>query len=218
MPSGLFSNRILAMVGVGAGALVMSGAASAQAEDQVPEYKVFEITPFLGGMGGGSFRDPVDDSSRDLDAAPVFGVIFDAATEYWRHYEVLYARQSTNLTGVTQPDLDVQYLQFGGIASYPEAVTIIPFFGMTLGAAFLSPHEAGLKDETKFAVSVGTGVRVPITEHIGVRLDARAFITLLGSEGDVFCASTQGTGTCRIEANSDTLVQYSAALGVIVAF
>jgi Outer membrane protein beta-barrel domain len=218
MPSGLFWNRILAMVGVGAGALVMSGTASAQAEDEFPEYKVFEITPFLGGMGGGSFEDPVDGSSRDLDAAPVFGVIFDAATEYWRHYEVLYARQSTSLTGVTEPDLDVQYLQFGGIVSYPEALRIIPFFGMTLGAAFLSPDEPGLKDETELAFSVGTGVRVPITEHIGVRLDARAFITLLDTEGDVFCASTEGTGTCRIKAKSDTLVQYSAALGVIVAF
>ena len=62
------------------------------------------------------------------------------------------------------------------------------------------------------------GVRIPITEHIGVRLDVRAFVTLLDSDSDIFCVSSAGL-TCRIQAKSATsFLQYSANLGVTVGF
>jgi hypothetical protein len=59
---------------------------------------------------------------------------------------------------------------------------------------------------------------VPITDHIGVRFDARAFITLLDTDGNFFCVSDSGGGACAIRAKSDTFLQYSAGLGLIVGF
>jgi Outer membrane protein beta-barrel domain len=200
----------------GLSALLVLAAAPARAEE--PErFNEFEFTPFVGFQGGGEFKDPTDNSDRDLDSDTSFGLIADVAADSWRHYELLYTQQSTTVQGAVPIDMDVQYLQIGGIVSYQDAKRAIPYFGMTFGAAQLSPDGAGLDDETKFAFTVGAGLRIPITEHIGVRFDARAFVTLLDTEGDIFCVSAQGL-TCRISAKSDTFVQYHAALGVVIGF
>jgi opacity protein-like surface antigen len=208
-------NRIISGSVVAAAVLCLASPARAQEQR---EYNQFEFTPFLGQMAGGEFEDPTDDSDRDLDADTDFGIFVDAATDWWRHYEMLYVSQSTRVKGVTPFDLDVQYLQFGGIVAYPDSShRVIPYFGMTVGASRFSPDGSGLDDETKFAFTIGGGVRVPINDHFGVRLDLRAFGTVLDSESDLFCVSDGGL-TCRIKAKGDFLLQYSANLGVIIGF
>lgn len=197
------------------GAAVAGPAGAADRED---EYKRFEITPFAGYLGGGEFEDPTDGSERDLDDATARGLIVDIAAESWRHYEFLFADMDSDVDGAAPFDMGVQYLHIGGIVSHPNMSTVIPYFGLTVGATRFSPDAAGLDDETKFSFSAGGGLRIPITEHFGVRLDARAFVTVLDSEGDLFCKSEDGEGTCAIRAKSDTFVQYSATLGVTFAF
>jgi opacity protein-like surface antigen len=210
-------NQIISGSAVAAAGVLLSLASPAQAEES-KRYNNWEFTPFIGQMAGGELEDPADDSSRDLDADTDFGIFVDVATDWWRHYEMLFASQSTRVKGATPFDLDVQYLQFGGTVAYPEPTNrVIPYFGMTVGGARFSPDAAGLDDETKFAFTIGGGVRVPINDHFGVRLDLRAFGTVLGSEGDLFCVSDAGL-TCRVKAKSDLLLQYSANLGVIIGF
>ena len=212
MPNRIFSGS------VAAAALLLCLASPARAQE-ARKYNNFEFTPFVGYMAGGEFEDPTDSSDRDLDAGTDFGLIVNAATDWWRHYEMLYARQSTEVDGLEPFDMDVEYLQFGGSVSYPdsEAKYVIPYFGMTIGAARFSPDQAGLDDETKFALTMSTGLRIPITEHFGLRLDLRAFGTVLDSDSDIFCVSSAGL-TCRIKAKGDFFLQYSANLGVTLGF
>jgi hypothetical protein len=212
MPNRIFSGS------VAAAALLLCLASPARAQE-ARKYNDFEFTPFVGYMAGGEFEDPTDSSDRDLDAGTDFGLIVNAATDWWRHYEMLYARQSTEVDGVAPFDMDVEYLQFGGSVSYPdsEAKYVIPYFGMTIGAARFSPDQADLDDETKFALTMSTGLRIPITEHFGLRLDLRAFGTVLDSDSDIFCVSSAGV-TCRIKAKGDFFLQYSANLGVTLGF
>ena len=211
MPNRIFSGT------VAAAALLLCLASPARAADPLPHTNYWEFTPFAGFMAGGEFEDPADGSDRDLDEDSNFGLIVNAAVDDWRHYELLYATQSTSVDGATQIDMDVQYLQFGGIVSHPDATRVIPYFGLTVGAARFSPDAPGLDDETKLAASIAGGVRVPITDHFAVRLDLRAFVTVLDTDGDLFCVSDGGL-TCNISAKSDTFLQYSAALGVTVGF
>jgi hypothetical protein len=192
-------------------------APGALAADDELDYNRFEITPFVGQMFGGEFEDPVDGSERDLDSDTNFGLIVNAAADRDRHYEFLYSKQGTRLDGVAPFDMDVEYLQIGGTVSHPDARHVIPYFGVTVGAARFKPDESGLDEETELAFTVGAGLRVPITERFGVRFDARAFITMLDSDGQVFCVSEEGL-ECRIRAKSDTLLQYAASLGVTVGF
>jgi Outer membrane protein beta-barrel domain len=181
-------------------------------------FNTFEFTPYVGYVVGGEFEDPVDSTDRDVDEDTSWGLIFNIAADEWRHYEFLFANQSSQVEGVEPFDIDIQYLQIGGTVSSPDAERVIPYFGMTVGGARFNPDLAVLDDETKVAFSVAGGFKIPITDHIGVRFDARAFITLLDSDGDFFCASSGGAATCRIRAKSDTLLQYSAALGVVIGF
>jgi opacity protein-like surface antigen len=212
-------NRIFSgSVATTAAALLCLATSSARAQEQ-KQYNNWEFTPFVGYMAGGEFEDPTDESDRDLDAGTSYGLFVDAAAEWWRHYEMLYLRQGTQVDGFETFDMDVEYLQFGGTVSYPdvEAMHVIPYFGMTVGAARFSPDQAGLDDETKFAFTVGGGLRVPITDHFGVRLDLRAFATVMDSDSDIFCVSSAGA-TCRVKVKSDLFLQYSANLGITVGF
>ena len=133
------------------GAAVLAAATPALADDAAVKYNAFEITPFVGYMFGGEFEDPVDGAELDLDSATNFGVIFNYSVESWRQYEILYSMQSTQLDGATPVDMDVQYLQIGGTVSYEEATRVIPYFGMTVGAAHFRPDGPDLDDETKLS-------------------------------------------------------------------
>jgi opacity protein-like surface antigen len=212
-------NRIFSgSVAAATAALLCLAAAPARAEEP-QEYNNWEFTPFVGYMAGGEFEDPIDDSDRDLGAGTSYGLIIDAAAEWWRHYEMLYLRQSTDVDGVDKFDMDVEYLQFGGTVAYPdtEATHVIPYIAMTVGAARFSPDQAGLDDETKFAFTIGGGLRVPLTERFSLRLDLRAYATLLDSDSEIFCVSSGGA-TCRIKVKSDLFLQYAANLGFTVGF
>jgi hypothetical protein len=207
-------NRMRAALGV----TLLAAAGSAFAQPPSEDYSSWEITPFYGYLAGGEFEDPTTNTDRDLDEDNSFGVFFNAAADQWRHYELFYVKQGTSIDGTVPMDLDVEYLQVGGTVSYQDADTVIPYFGMTLGAARFSPDAAGLDNETKLAFSIGGGFKVPITDHFGVRFDARAFISLLDTDGNLFCVSDNGVGTCAIRAKSDTFLQYQAALGVVIGF
>jgi opacity protein-like surface antigen len=212
-------NRIFSgSVAAATAALLCLAAAPARAEEP-QEYNNWEFTPFVGYMAGGEFEDPTDDSTRDLGAGTSYGLIIDAAAEWWRHYEMLYLRQSTDVDGFDKFDMDVEYLQFGGTVAYPdtEATHVIPYIGMTIGAARFSPDQAGLDDETKFAFTIGGGLRVPLTERFSVRLDLRAYATVMDADSEIFCVSSGGA-TCRIKVKSDLFLQYAANLGFTVGF
>jgi opacity protein-like surface antigen len=210
-------NRIFSGSAVAAAALLCLASPARAADEPQVHTNDWELTPFVGYMAGGEFEDPTDNSGRNLDEDTNFGFMVNAAVDSWRHYELLYTQQSTRVKGTTPLDMDVEYLQIGGTVSYPDATRVIPYFGMTVGAARFSPDAPGFDDETKIAFSVAGGFRVPITEHFGVRLDLRAFVTVLDTDGDLFCVSDGGL-TCNIRAKSDTFLQYSANLGVTVGF
>lgn len=201
----------------------LTGAQAAASEQSPRKVNEVEITPFAGFMAGGEFEDPGVaggiGSDRDVKEKSNYGAFFDFnAGGPERQYEVLYSKQSTEVEGATPMDLDIQYLQLGGIVNFTDNPRVIPFFGITAGAARFTPDAPGLSTETKIAFSIGGGLKVPVTDHIGIRLDTRAFVTLLDSDADIFCVSSTGAAGCRIRAKSDTFLQYSGMLGVTIGF
>ena len=211
--------RLFAVMPVAlAGGLCSFSATAADAPK--PLQHTYSVTPFFGQMGGGSFEDPTDGSDRDVEKDTNFGLFFNinAGGVAERQYEFLYTQQSTQVEGTVPLDMDIKYLHLGGIVNFTDVGYAVPYFGMTIGATQFSPDETGLDDETKLSFSAGGGVKVPITDHFGVRFDARAFVTLLDSDGSIFCASGEGGAGCAIKAKSDTFVQYTATLGFVASF
>jgi opacity protein-like surface antigen len=194
-------------------------------DDYEPPVNEFEITPFAGFAVGGEFEDPSDGSGRQLNADAYFGVLLDFTTEDpSRHYELLYSNQMTDVEGTiststSKLDLEVQYLHIGGVIDFGSPNRrAIPFVAGGLGATLLSPDRNGLNDETEFSLSVAGGVKIPLSEHVALRFDARAFVTFLDSDSSVFCVSSPPTATCDIRAKSDSFVQFSAGIGVTAGF
>ncbi|HVF17873.1 MAG TPA: outer membrane beta-barrel protein [Steroidobacteraceae bacterium] len=192
---------------------------SAQAQERIHS-NTFEITPFVGFMAGGSFEDPTDGAERDVEDDSNFGIFLNLVADVpERHYELLYTQQSTVVEGDIPLDLDLQYLQIGGTVGYPQNRYVTPYFGMTVGGSRFTPDMSGLDDELKLSFSVGGGMKFPITDHFGIRLDVRGFITLLGSDSEIFCVSDPANVSgCLIRTKSDTFVQYTGSLGFIVGF
>ncbi|HKE97036.1 MAG TPA: outer membrane beta-barrel protein [Povalibacter sp.] len=181
---------------------------------------IFEVTPFIGAMGGGKFEDPTDGSDRDAQSGTNFGFFLNLnADSPERQYEMFYTQQGTEVEGVEPFDMDVQYLHVGGIVNFTDVQPVVPYFGITVGATRFAPSGPDLDDETKLSFSVGSGAKYQFNRHFGVRLDLRVYATLVDTNGDFFCVSTPTTGgTCRIRAASDTFLQYSGSLGFIAAF
>lgn len=210
---------LLAMMVAGVFAAGSVQAQATQSRSAATDENIFEVTPFIGYMAGGKFEDPTDTSERDVQADTNWGLFLNLnADSPERQYELFYSKQGTTVEGAIPIDMDIEYLQIGGIVNFTDVEHAIPYFGITVGGTQFSPDGDGLDNETKLSFTVGGGVKVPITKHIGLRFDARAFVTLLDSDANFFCVSGSAGGTCRISAKSDTFVQYALGLGVVAAF
>jgi len=184
-----------------------------------------EITPFAGYTMGGQFTDAVTGKTLSFDDTSSYGIMVDfkqpldkEGGESW--IELYYSRQQTRLKAdqgpfVSNPlfDVNVEYFHLGG--TYGQATGKMKLFLVgTFGATHLTPEGEGLHAETKFSLSLGGGVKLYLTERVGIRLDARWFGTLFNGSGSAFCSG----GACLINVQGDVLSQYSANAGVILAF
>jgi opacity protein-like surface antigen len=180
----------------------------------------FEITPFAGYTMGGELNDAVTGESLSFDDTSSYGIMLDMkqAEDSW--IELYFSRQQTRLKADQGPffgdplfDVDIEYYHLGG--TYGQATgRVKPFVVGTLGATYMDPKGAGLNSETKFSLSLGGGVKLYLTEHVGIRLDARWFGTFIGGSGSVFCSG----GACLVNVQGDVLSQFTANAGVILAF
>lgn len=183
------------------------------------EERRFQVTPFFSYASGDDFENSAGEE-RAVDDTGGWGLMLDWEEQPSRYYQLFYAGFSTEAQGDTAPiDLDIHYLQLGGTVTLGEdPQRIFPYFGMTLGAARFSPDMRGLEHATKFAFTVGAGVRVPFNDRFGMRAEWRTYATAVGSDTDLFCKSDETGATCALLSKGDLFFQHSAQLGFTVAF
>lgn len=185
-----------------------------------------EITPVAGYRFGGSLDTRLDGASRgdarlELDDAFSFGVHLGYAVGEGE-VELIYARQETRLqssalfAGEALFDLAVESWQLGGSYFFgDDGARVRPFVGVGLGLTRLLPEPAGLSDETRFSASFGAGAKLWLGRHLGLRLEARGFFTVLDGEGRGFCAE----GSCAVDfADSQVISQADLRAGLILRF
>ena len=66
--------------------------------------------------------------------------------------------------------------------------------------------------EARFSFNLGGGVKIPLTEHVGLRFEGRALGTLFNGSGSVFC----GGDSCAISVKGDLFWQFTAFTGVVI--
>ena len=202
-------------------ATVLIGALPSFAHSQV------EITPMAGYRFGGTLLryEAVGAAARDagleVGDSATFGVQLGYRIKDFE-IEALYARQSTNLqipglfTGAPLMDLTLETWQAGGnyLIGAKDA-RVVPFIGVGLGLTRLLPKPQDLTDETRFSASFAGGVKFWLGKHVGLRLEGRAFVTVLDSEVDRPCGPNSG---CASQIAGTDLYQGEARGGLILRF
>jgi len=81
-----------------------------------------------------------------------------------------------------------------------------------LGLTYLDPEKGN--SETEFSFSLGVGIKLMLSEWIGLRFEGRGFGTFTDGNGAVFCSN----GYCAAARSGDMFWQFSAFSGLILAF
>jgi opacity protein-like surface antigen len=199
-------------------AVAMVAPAPALAQQASSTLTQFSIAPFIGYRTGGSFTESTTGTKLKLDPAQSYGLVMDIRVTRETEVELLWSRQRTQLKAdvpVTVPLFDsfVDYYHIGGTFLFATE-GVQPFLVGTIGATRFSPQQAGLESDTKFSFGIGGGVRIPFTRNFGLRLEGRAYGTVLSNDSSVFCSGS----SCLIHADGTWLWQYEANAGVYLAF
>jgi opacity protein-like surface antigen len=182
---------------------------------------LYEITPFAGYRLGGDFNLANSRQRADLDDHGSFALSVAVRRDGWSQYELLYARQETQLerdSPLAPLDVNVEYLHLGGTldADVESDFPLQPYILGGLGITRMTLQSGS--DDTRFSFSLGGGLRVPVTPRFNIRLEARGFLTLVDSNSAVFCASGSFGGVCSIRAKGSTFTQFELMAGAAFAF
>ena len=203
--------------------VVLAGSLAAPGAEAATSAR-FEVTPFVGYRAGGQFEVEEGETSQDVDleSDASYGLNLGLYRDANSFYELLYSRQESSLDS-SDPAIDglkvnTDYLHFGGTLLFDHDAWYEPYLSVTVGATRLDPKEGGFDSETKFSASIGGGFRFPFNERVSAVLGARAYLTFIGSDTNLFCLSAGGQGTCLITSSGSTYSQFEGQLGLSVKF
>ncbi len=195
----------------------------AQAPEQ-SEVRRFELTPYAGYRFGGTFEDEDNTVSVELSDRSSAGFIFNVREAENTQWEVIFSRQqtradTTQISGLgPRVDVDVEYLQGGGTYQGRLRNGVRPYLAATLGAARITPRLSGLGDDSFVSFSIGTGLQIRPTARLGIRLEARAWGTLVDSDSTLFCRSGVQIAGCAIRVDGSILWQIETFAGLVFRF
>lgn len=184
-----------------------------------------ELTPYGAYSLGGTFNDIDTDASAELQDSGSFGLLLNVRQAANTQWEVIYSQQNTDAevtglaTGNELHETTVHYLQGGGTYQ-GDGDLVRPYLAATIGAAHIDIATDGYDSETFFAFSIGGGLQFWPNNQLGVRLEGRAFGTLVRSDSNLFCISDPGNGTagCALSVAGEVLWQFQAMAGVVFRF
>ena len=206
-------------------ALLAAGPAAAQDADDEDRFRPrFEITPFAGYRFGGDFdyEDDVTPATNiELGDAGSFGVSLGLYRDGASFYELYYSRQSAPMQtqSLTLGDIDLltEYYHVGGTLLFVDRNWFVPYLSMTVGMTRFDPDADGLTAESDFSLSLGTGVRMPVTEKLSVLVGFRGYLTFVDSSSSLFCASSGGAA-CVFRITGSSFFQVEGQLGLTLRF
>jgi len=180
-----------------------------------------ELTPFGGYRVGGGFFDVPAGRVVDDDFSASYGLLVNVDVGLLTpglKVEGLFSREELRVeirpVSLLQPPysvrVEVDQMQLGGIQEFGDG-RARPFLSGLLG---LTRYAAPGDTEIRFAVGAGGGVKLFATRHIGLRLDARTYVTFVDVDGAGVCG---GYG-CILGFNVAPSWQGDFTAGLIVAF
>lgn len=200
--------------------LVLLAAGSGASAEEPPR---FELTPYGGYRFGGTFED--DDAGLEIELGDdaSYGLIVNLRDGPDTQYEIIYSRQGTSADTAAVAELppvveiDIEHLQIGGTYQ-GRGERARPYLALTLGGSRLSPDFTGGVSDTFWSFSIGTGLTFRPSARIGLRVEARAWATLIDSDSSLFCESGPEIALCAIALDGDVLWQLETFAGIVFRF
>jgi opacity protein-like surface antigen len=186
-------------------------------EDSTRPGPTFMITPWAGFVSGGSFQNSANNDVLYVNDSAGFGFILDLLDTPRAYYELLYSFQRTDLGGIDTPgwpshlDLDIHYLQIGGMYEFPRERTR-PFIAGGIGLTAIVPD--GRDSSTNLSFSLGGGVQIPLSARFALRIEGRGMLTVISDNTEIFCASSGAGGGCAVGVEGDSLAQFEVLAGL----
>lgn len=182
-----------------------------------------EITAFGAYRFGGTFEQDASEATYELKDSPSFGLILNLRHQDPTQWEILYSQQQTEaeFTGSTLNDpvvdIDLHVLQLGGTYQFDGEVAR-PYLAFTLGGTHVRTSSTESRSDTFFSGSIGVGMKFLPTSRVGIRVEARAYGTLVSSSTDLFCSTGPVANVCAIRLEGTMLSQFETFAGITVRF
>ena len=177
----------------------------------------YEITPFAGWRSSSSVEEEATGESVNLDETNSFGLMLSMKQYQDSNYDFLFSRQDTEIQSTTSQNVNTRinfdYYHIGGTVFYKQKL-LHPFLSGGLGITHISPSNSIFSTETRPSVSIGGGVKLPLMENVGLRLEARGYGTVVDSASSILCSG----GGCLIRFKGELYTQFEAIAGVSIAF
>lgn len=182
-----------------------------------------EITAFGAYRFGGTFEEEESGAEYELNDSPSFGLIVNFRHKDPTQWEILYSQQRTEaeFQGATlndpEVDLDLHVLQLGGTYQW-EGEVARPYLAFTLGGTHVKARSSGSDSDTFFSGSIGIGMKFLPTARVGIRVEARAYGTLVDNSTNLFCSTGPDQNICAIRLEGRALSQVETFAGLTVRF
>lgn len=216
--------RITALGVLVGAALVAAAPVAAQGYDA----HRFELTPHVGYRWGGEISgedNAIFDTDLEVNDGESFGLTFDIPLSTNFQLELLAQRQDTELGfdeglfggSFDVADLAVDYYHVGLVAQTTDN-DVVPFFVISAGITRLDPDVPEADSEERFSMSLGGGVKIFFSDHVGLRLEGRGFFTVI-EDYDSGCYDDFCCDGCGDYYDDGTyLTQGQASAGLIFAW
>ena len=195
--------------------LLVAAAATAAAQS-------IEVVPFGGYRigGSGAAGSPYMPVVYDAGGGVSFGAIVDAPYGPPRDglkFEALFSHERSwiEVQGLslfdpkTRVDVTVDHLMVGGVQELDDAPG-----GAFIGGLFgLSRYAASGEVDVRITIGLSAGAKFFANRHVGLRLDARGYMTIVSLSGAAVCS-----GGCVVALNVNPAFQADFTAGMIIAF
>ena len=177
----------------------------------------FELTPFVGYRSTGEFNvdDPFFDifSNPEIDEGESLGVILSFPINEHFYVELLYSTQDSELllsSGIFSPEVVVTETSLDyalvGLTWQWNPGQVRPFLGVSAGLAQFDPA-GDFGSESRLALDVHGGAKLMFTNHLGIRLEARAYWVDFGEVDLDDCCDDTGS-FYQLEAGAGLILKF----------
>lgn len=181
------------------------------------------LTLYGGYRGGGSFTESTTGQSIDAADSGAVSASLDLPVDASRQLQVFVGHQAskfavgatlaTPASGLDGRSFSVTYVHLGGTNFFDGPIGRGPYVVGGVGATLFSPDLSGYSNEWRPSMNVGVGYQWSLGGRVALRVEARGYVTLVDSQGDLFCS-----GGCVVSIRGDTFTQGEALIGLSVGF